>query len=110
MPRPRASSPPLPPLLRDLFWEYNPDALSWNRDLDLITARVLASGTWEAVSWLRARMGNAALRDWIEHHHGRGLNPQQLRFWQLILELPSQRVDAWLGVEGRKVWDRRTRP
>ncbi|MGH7965224.1 MAG: DUF6922 domain-containing protein [Candidatus Binatia bacterium] len=100
----------LPAQLQALFWDYDFKALTWESDHDLITARVLASGTWDAVTWLRSRLGDHALRDWIERHQGRGLSPQQLRFWELILGLPHRQVDTWLAKEGRQIWDTRARP
>jgi hypothetical protein len=99
----------LPDLLRPLFWEYDFGALTWEADRDLIMARVLASGGWEAVRWLRSRVGDSELRDWIERRRGRGLSRQQLRFWELILGLPRRQVDAWLVEEGRQIWHDRAR-
>ena len=100
----------LPAMLRSLFWDYDFEALTWENDRDLITARVLASGGWDAVLWLRSRLGDNALRDWIERYQGRGLSPQQLRFWELILGLPHRQVNAWLAAEGRQIWDKRAHP
>ena len=100
----------LPAMLRPLFWDYDFETLIWERDRDLVTARILALGTWEAVTWLRSRLGDRALRDWIERRQGRGLSPQQLRFWELILGLPHRQVNAWLAVQGRQIWDKRTHP
>ena len=94
----------LPDLLRPLFWEHDFEALTWEADRDLIMARVLASGGWEAVRWLRSRVSDTELRGWIERRRGRGLSPRQLRFWELILGLPRRRVNAWLAEESRKVW------
>jgi hypothetical protein len=100
----------LPSMLRSLFWEYDFEALTWENDRDLIIARVLAHGTWDAVTWLRSRLGHTALREWIERHQGRGLSPQQLRFWELILDLPHQQVNAWLQAQERRVWENRVKP
>lgn len=100
----------LPAFVKALFWDYEPRSLRWNRDRELIIGRILASGPWDTVKWLRAQAGDEAIRDWIERHEGRGLSPRQLRFWQLMLGIPSRRVDAWLQSEARKVWDRRTHP
>lgn len=44
---------PLPPLIRSLFWDLDPRALRWERDREQIIGRVLASGSWDAVTWLR---------------------------------------------------------
>lgn len=103
-----ASSSKLPIILRGLFWDYDFEVLTWEDDRELIISRVLTSGTWDAITWLRARAGDRALREWIERRHGRGLSPRQLRFWELILGLPHRRVNAWLAE--RQVWDQRTHP
>lgn len=100
----------LPALLRALLWDYDFETLTWENDRDLIIGRVLASGGWDAVTWLRSRVGDRALREWIKRHQGRGLSPQQLRFWELVLGLPHRRVNAWLAAEGRQIWDQRVRP
>lgn len=105
-----ARSSKLPATLRALFWDYDFAALSWENDRDLIMARVLTAGSWDAATWLRSRVGNDALREWIERHRGGGLSPQRLRFWELILGLPHRQVNTWLAAEGRQVWDKRARP
>ena len=102
--------PRLPALLRPFFWDYDFKTLTWDDDRDLIIARVLASGTWEAITWLRVRLGDQALREWIERRRGRGLSPRQLRFWEVMLDLPHRQVNAWLQAEGRKIWDQRVNP
>lgn len=105
----RARRAELPPGLRPLFWDCDFDRLTWDWDRDLIVGRVLAAGGWDAVTWLRSRVGDDGLREWMERRRGAGLSPQQLRFWELILALPHARVSAWLQAEGRQVWDQRRR-
>jgi len=100
----------LPASVKALFWDYAARSVRWDRDRELIIGRVLASGPWDTVKWLRTQAGDEAIRAWIQEHEGRGLSPRQLRFWQLILEIPSRRVDAWLKSERRRVWDHRTHP
>jgi Family of unknown function (DUF6922) len=100
---------PLPELLHPFFWEYDFSKLTWRQDRDLIVSRVLASGDWEAVRWLRAAMGDYALRDWIEAHHGRGLSPQRLRFWQVVLGIPRREVNRWLAEDRGQIWHDRVR-
>ena len=97
----------LPARLRPLFWDYDFAALNRKEDRDLVTARVLASGDWQTLRWLRRRLGDPALRAWIRSRGGRGLTPRQLRYWELILELPHREVNAWLADEARQIWDRR---
>jgi hypothetical protein len=100
----------LPAELSSLFWEYEPGALLWPRDQETIARRILESGPWNTVKWLRREMGDAALRDWILEHEGRNLTPRQLRYWQIILDLPKRTVDAWVARERGGVWNRRTGP
>ncbi len=100
----------LPASVKALFWDTSTRSLRWDRDQEQIMSRILASGPWDTVQWLRTRAGDEAIRQWIERHEGRGLSPPQLRFWQLILGLPARRVNRWLRSEGRQVWDRRTAP
>ena len=98
----------LPDFVRGLFWDYDQEAVSWTNARDLIIRRVLSVGPWRAVTWLRVRLGDAELRRWIEDHEGRPLDPQQLRFWELILDLPPDRVELWLADEPRRIWAERT--
>jgi len=98
----------LPGFVRALFWDYDDQAVLWPHARELIIRRVLSVGPWRAVMWLRTRLGDAELRRWIEDHEGRPLDPQQLRFWELILDLPSDRVERWLADEPRRIWAQRT--
>jgi len=99
----------IPRRFREFFWDYPFSRLSWNSDRDLIILRVLSVGDWNAVQWLWRRLGNDELRSWIERRRGAGLNPRQLRFWELVLDLPKPLVDKWLQAPGRQTWDRRAR-
>ena len=101
------SANPIPPPVRKLFWDLDPRSLRLDRDEEMIIGRVLASGPWETVKWLRSIVGDDAIRQWIEEHDGRGLSPRQLRYWQLVLGIPAGVVDAWLRSDRRRVWDRR---
>jgi hypothetical protein len=98
----------LPSYVSQLFWDYKPGSVRWPRDRETIARRVLESGPWTAVKWLRRQMGDAALREWIVDQEGRNLTPQQLRFWQLMLKLPKRQVDAWVAREREGAWARRS--
>lgn len=97
-----------PPSVRSLFWEYDVPELDWDEDRDLIIRRVLTEGTWDAIVWLRDRLGGATLRRWIEARFGDALSPRQLRFWELVLDLPSDRVDEWVDARRVSVWENRS--
>ena len=98
----------LPASLKRFFWDQDFDALSWPKDADAVTGRVLVAGDGEAVSWLRRTLGDDALRAWIVGRRGRGLDARRLRYWQAVLDIPEAEVDRWLAGPEREVWDRRT--
>lgn len=104
---PGTKSGQLPQRLKPLFWDHRFARLTWKGDSDLITGRILAEGDWTAVCWLRRFLGDDALRTWLLHRRGAGLSPRQLRFWELVLDLPHREVDAWLADPGRQAWEGR---
>lgn len=99
----------LPEAIAHLFWEYDVRQLRWSADRDLVIGKILTRGTWDDLRWLRAKVSDDELRRWILRSRGRGLSPRQIRYWQLVLELPAEEVDAWLAEPGRKVWHERVR-
>lgn len=100
----------VPEHLVDLFWEYDVSTLDWDEHREFIARRVLSHGNWEQICWLRAKLGDDALRRIIRKSEGKELSPRQLRLWELLLELPTQEVDRWLRDSSRKVWDHRRQP
>jgi hypothetical protein len=102
----KAGSASLPAMMRPLFWEYNFRSLSWEKDRNLVVSRILSSGAWQTVCWLRTRMGDADLAQWIIRRRGRGLSAKQLRFWELVLDLPHDEVDVWLVNGDQTYWQR----
>ena len=102
---PPSTSEPLPGLLRPWFWDCDFDRLSWSQHRDFVVRRILSLGSWDAVCWLRKSLGDPVLRQWIERHEGRGLSSRQLRFFELMLDLPPGLVDAWLESPGRRLWE-----
>lgn len=109
MTRPNFTSADLPERVASLFWEYDVNSLDWDEHRDFIIQRVLSHGSWDDLCWLRTEVGDDELRRVVERTQGRALTPKQLRFWQLVLDLPGSRVDEWLQNQRRQVWDRRTR-
>jgi hypothetical protein len=97
----------LPAHLKCVFWDYRFDQLSWERDRDLVIARVLQRGDWEAIQWLRTSVPADELRQWILSREGRGLDARRLRFWELVLQLPRRRVNRWMQVLRQNPWEQR---
>ena len=97
----------LPHSLAKFFWDCDFAALSWDEHQDFITRRLLRSGDWDALTWLRGQMGDPALRQWLEQQRGAGLSPRQLRFWEAILDLPHPKVTRWVRAAAAQPWERR---
>ena len=98
----------LPEEVRALLHDCDPDLVTWEEHRDFLVDRVLSNGNWSAVRWLRNEAGDDSLRRRITATRGRRLSPGQLRFWQLILEMPEDEVTGWLADEARAIWDRRS--
>jgi len=92
-----------------LFWDYPAGSISPDADTDLLARRVTAEGGWREMSLLRSRIGDQAIRDVIERTEARGLSPQRIRFWQLLLQLPARSADAWVRRARESTWARRAR-
>ena len=90
-----------------LFWEYDFKTISWERDRDLVIDKILTRGDWHAIRWLRDNLGDIALKEWIIHRRGRSLTKAQLRFWELVLAIPTAMVNEWLRSPARQTWDNR---
>jgi len=107
----RAEPPPAIPAwpaeVRALFWDCDPDGITLERHADFVLGRVLSRGDWKAVRWLRGTVGDEAVADYLARTSGRLLSPRQLRLWETILDLPRERVTAWIQRPERRVWDGR---
>lgn len=100
----------LPAFLGRFFWESDFSRLRWEQHRDYIIARVLESGSWQAVAWIRKQLGDQSLREWLIQQKARGLSRRQIRFWGVVLNLDTRLVNAWLGDPSRAVWDNRCLP
>ena len=96
----------LPRRLRPFFWDCRFSQLDGIRDGDFVAYRILENGDWTSLLWLCRKSGEEPLKALIRHHHGRGLDLEQLRFWQAIWKLPKQEVDQWLQEHSDSTWDR----
>jgi hypothetical protein len=103
----KADSASIPDELRPLFWDCDFESLQWLDDKDFITSRVLTSGEWDALQWLRGKTGDTALREWLKSHNGGGLSPERLRFWELLLHIPHRMVNSWIMKESHSIWRQR---
>lgn len=98
----------LPESLQSYFWDCDVGRLSWAASRTTIMKRLLQSGGMDAIAWLRERMSDEEIRDFIVRRHGRGLEPRRLRFWSVLLEIPRAQVDEWIAVARSNPWNQRT--
>ena len=97
----------LPRHVLELFWEYDKKKITWRNDSDLVIGKVLQNGQWQSIKWLIKAAGHNGLRKWFIRHQGAGLEAKKLRFWQLVLELPSELVDKWVEAFFANPWSTR---
>lgn len=76
---------------------------------EFVIGRILAEGDFNALRWLRRKIGDDGLRNWFVCRQGRNLTLMQLRFWELILKLPPEQVDRWIAERHGIGWDDRVR-
>lgn len=98
----------MPEQLRACFWDYDPEQLSWEGSRHTIVLRLLEQGGMHAVQWLRQRMSDEEIRDFIVRRRGRGISPRRLRFWSLLVGIPRHDVDEWIETARRNPWHNRT--
>ena len=96
----------LPKRLRPFFWDCHFSKLDGDRDGDFVAYRILESGDWPSLLWLCRQAGESALQSLVRHHRGRGLDIEQLRFWQAIWKLSKREVDRWIREESDSTWNR----
>ncbi len=94
-------------ILEPIFWDVDFEVLSWEKDRDFIIQRVLTHGNLQMIRWLREMVGNETLSTWIQVHRGRGLTARQLRYWEVILELPISLVNQWIRNGQQSTWGQR---
>ncbi len=99
----------LPGDVRALLHDCDPSTVSWDAHRAFLIDRILSDGPWSSICWLRRTLGDRDLAAHIVDTRGRRLSPRQLRFWQVILDLPEADVTTWLADPARAIWDGRNR-
>jgi hypothetical protein len=98
----------IPAVWRPLLWDLDPRSVRLDRDREFLIGRVLVEGGWSATRELRRRFGDDSIRDWLVSHEARGLAPERIRFWELVLQLAPRKANAWVRAARRGVWGRRS--
>ena len=74
----------LPPWLERFFWEYQADRLDVDEHGDLIMARLMARGDWQAMTWLRDKKQKKKRRAFLLKRGWKLLTPRDLNYWALV--------------------------
>ncbi len=96
----------LQPIAR-FFWDQDIASLNWEQHRNFIVRRLLQYGDLQSLRWLRSQIGDEGLRDWIVKRNGRGLDPRQIRYWALILNINSSLADEWVETSRKTLWEQR---
>ena len=102
------SNPASLEFLKPIFWDIDFTTLSWEENRDFIIKRILTQGDLEMIRWLRKFMGDQALTQWMLDHRGASLTPRQLRYWEIILNIPTPIVDQWIAAGSQSTWQQRS--
>ena len=97
----------LPQFLKELFWQYDFATLRWPECRDIVIRQILTEGGRASIEWLRTRVSDDEVREWLTDSHGRQLSKRDLRFWQFMLDIPDKEIAEWLNEPGRRIWDQR---
>jgi hypothetical protein len=89
------------------FWDVDFSAISWEQHKNFIIRRILQSGDFQALRWLRSQLGDSALRDWILARNARGLSPRQIRYWSVVLSIDESLANQWVMQAQNTPWELR---
>lgn len=93
---------PLPPEVKRLLWDVDPDALDPVAHRDFVIERVMTRGGLEAMRWLRRVVECDVLAAFLERK-GQRLSPRDRAYWRLVCGLPEEAPTPgggrppWLG-------------
>lgn len=80
----------VPPGLRSLFWDVDPDTLDPRAWPDYVLERVLEMGRPEAYRWARSLYGEDRIREFLRSAGPRRLSARALNFWALLLNVEER--------------------
>jgi len=106
---PKATSQ-LPSHLQRFFWEYDPQVLDIKKHADVIMARIMERGSWQAMMWLRKVYPSEVLADFLSDKGWRVLPPREVNYWALVSGM-SEEAKARLIVKAKTrdaVWGKRS--
>lgn len=96
----------IPEFLFPLFWEYEPENIHIVRHADFVMGRIMETGTWESMLWLRRTYSRERLISFLEKRGRRVLPPRELNYWALISGISREKREDWVMESRNKthVW------
>ena len=94
---------PIPEDVARLLWDMDVAKVDLEQARDLVLARVMSRGTWNAMQWLRRRYATAVLAEFVRRSGPRLLAPRDLAYWALVCGVELARAQPDSG-GGRPRW------
>lgn len=94
----------LPAATARLFDGYADEDLLRPEHRDFLLERLLEEGDREDLRWLSARVGEKALRDFVDQQGARRLSARSRAFWRLVLFGEPATVTIPDTVTGSEIW------
>lgn len=79
--------------IRALLWDLDPHLISVDQDTDSIIPRIMITDDPDLLRWLRQRIGDASIREWILARRGGDIGDFDLFPWTVLLDIPEDAVD-----------------
>jgi len=86
-----------------LFWQYDFESLSVERDRTLIVRRLVEKANGEELAWLRSTYGDEIIREEIVAIKARGLPYKRVRRW-----ISLKQYARWTSERPPSIWDARS--
>ena len=100
----------IPKFLHRFFWEYDPDKIDTIEHADLIKARIMERGTWQAMTWLKEVYSDAEREEFLSRKGIKVLPPRELNYWAMVSGVSDNIRKKWLkqAVREKNPWKERS--
>ena len=99
----------LPKPFHTLFWDYDPDSINIIAHRDFIMGRIMESGSWDSMKWLRKTYSKDQIYSFLINRGKRILPLRELNYWLYVIGLSSQKREELLREVSQPdhVWKKR---
>ena len=100
----------IPKFLHRFFWEYDPDKIDRIKHADLIKAKIMERGTWQAMTWLKEVYSDAEREEFLSRKGIKILPPRELNYWAMVSGVSGNKRKKWLkqAVREKNPWKERS--